>query len=269
MSQISDNTRRNLGLLIVFTLIIPATTIFALELAVDDFKLVNDDYDSIEKEYVFETPYDLATWMSLSQAKNPDIMNRMKCEKLASIEVKVAKVGRDFGSRDPFEFKARKRAAGLGANLLYQESDVIVKNTGRIASLTFVACRVQYKDYLLPPQEFASLAYFIQDRAAFESRVAGWNRGIGNIQEEKTDVEEILSKLINGASIQVLFNEGYVLPVTFLNYDHDAGIVRMRYSEENHAWAVRSIVEVEPVHRQLTRDGHDKNKTSPAVSKSF
>ena len=185
------------------------------------------DLDSVSADV--KTP--IEDWQARVKNTNAALAADIMASTLGTIEVNVHDRDAILDTIKPFVEAARKQAARWGANQLFLEDAAVDADTGHWVQLTFIAYRVVYKDWLIPPSYLEALPYNPLPDYFVAQKLQEWNTqhfgktkiyfGERDRKARQNDVLSFMTRLKEGTPIRVVLQDGSNLRGAYTGLDQD------------------------------------------------
>lgn len=206
--------------------------LLALDMHVQYKPMTETIYDRIDVESVSEdVTTSIGDWQDRVRATNTALAGNITVKELLTIEVQVARRDSGQDSMKPFVRAAQKEAAAWGANQLFLNDTLVEAETGHLVQLTFIAYRISYKDWLIPPAYLAALPYNPLPDYFVAQKAQEWNiQHFGNAKicfksrdrlSRQKDVLAFMANLKKGTSVRLALRDGSYVKGVFNGLDQD------------------------------------------------
>lgn len=166
-------------------------------------------------------------WLRLLEERNPELAKDITARALATITVRDESIKGAADSMPAFVRAAEKEAAHWGANQLFLEDTAVEEKFEEIAEVTFVAVRIQYKDWVIPPTFLAGLPYNPVSEEFVAQKLEEWNVAhLGKVKvtfssRDQQDVLVFMAQVKNGTPLRLVLKNGTDVRGDYSGLDQD------------------------------------------------
>jgi len=219
-------------------LLAAGVSLVSLPIRAADFRvqfkpLTDATYDPVDLDSVHvEEAATFKEWMESVKAVNPHLAGDISAQVLGTLQVVRLRSSHDrFESIKPLVRAARAEAALWGANALYLEDTAVEEGTGRPVELTFLAYRVQYKEWVVCPAYLAALPYNPLPDYFVAQKLQQWNSdhfgrvkisfAAEQMRARHQKVVELMGRIKDGTPVRLVLRNGSDIKGSFSGLDQD------------------------------------------------